>query len=130
MVRFYEGADQALLSTTGSPPQPIFLNLYTTRGRWIADGLAVVYSAGSFYSTPQVSAIEAGVSPTITRLIDLPVMDVQTRSDGRLALLQTSSSMSIGPTSVRLYSMLSDGADLRPESSAFVLEAPVLSPQG
>jgi WD40 repeat protein len=129
-VRFYEGADQALLSTTGSPPQPLFLNLYNTRGRWIADGQAVVYSEGGAYSTPQVSLVEAGASPNLRRLTDLPIVDAQTRSDGRLVLLRVPSPSPIGPTSARLYSVLLDGTDLRPEAGAFVLDEPALSPEG
>jgi Tol biopolymer transport system component len=129
-VRFYEGADQALLSTAGSPPQPVFLNLYNTRGRWIAEELAIVYSEGGAYSAPQVSMVGASTSPNITRLADLPVVDVRARSDGQLVLLRVPSPSPVGPTSVRLYSVAQDGTNLQPEGGAFVLEEPVLSPEG
>ncbi len=127
-VRYYEGYDYALLSVRGTPQRLLLLNLYNARAEWAADGQLMVYSEGNPFGEPMLSLVTPEAEPVVTRLLDLPILDVGLDSQDRLALLRASSSLALGPTSVRLYTAAPDGSDLRIASEAMLLESPVLSP--
>jgi hypothetical protein len=127
-VGYYEGFDNALLSTTGSPLSPLPLNLFVTNTTWTSEGNLLVFSSGGAYSQPGLHVITPGETPAINATMDLPIADAELRSDGRLAFLRIPSPYGIGPTSVQLFSALATGGSPRAESGSFVLEQPSLSP--
>lgn len=130
-VTFYEGSDLALIPLTGAPGRagiPILLNLFGAEAEWGPDGRLVVYSDGSVYGDPYVTIVQPADPPTIARVLNLPVIDVQLRPDGRLALLRVPIPGAGGPTTVRVHSIAANGSDLQAESGSFVLEGATLSP--
>ncbi len=129
-VSYYEGSDHALLSTTGEVRDPIFLNTFAADARWATSELALIFSGGGAYSSPALTLMQPGPEPVLTPLLAEPVVAADLRADGRLVYLRIPAPYGIGPTSLRLYSALLNGGDVRSESSAFVMDSPSLSPNG
>ena len=127
---YYEGSDFALLSVSGVPRTPIYLNMFVADGTWTEQNTALIFSGGGAYSTPGLTIVQPATQPTLTQVLTVPVVDATTRADDRIVFLRIPNPSGIGPTSVRLYSMLPDGTDQRAESSSFVIEQPQLSPNG
>ncbi len=131
-VGFYEGSDHALLVTNPEiDADPIPLELFATNVKWLPNGRLLAYSEGGSYSQPMLSLViptAPNEQPGITRLLDVPVKDVQSLSDGMLAMLRVTGPFSLGPTSAQVYTALPDGTDLKPISGAFVLEDAILAP--
>jgi hypothetical protein len=133
-VGFYEGSDQALIPVADTPVEPIPLSLYGTGAEWLPDGRVLVFGAGGAYVQPQLSVVDppagADGEASITRLLSLPVIDVQPRADSRLAFLRLSAPPIIGPTSLQLNSVQTGGGSPQAETGWFVLSAPLLAPDG
>jgi hypothetical protein len=125
-ANFYQGYDYALLSSTSSAA-PIFLNIYNAHAEWNADNTVLVYSDGSAFSQPGLSMVLPGRTPVVTPLVDLPILDVALRPDGRLAFLRAPGPFALGPTSIRVFSAKADGTDILAETGSLVLEQPLLS---
>jgi hypothetical protein len=66
--------------------------------------------------------------PSIVRLLNLPVIDVQPRADNRLAFLRLSAPPIIGPTSIQLNSVQASGGSPLVETGWLVLTSPILAP--
>lgn len=139
-ANYYEGYDFALLAADGSTRTPLPLDLFLSQGRWLDADRLLLYSEGGFYADPALALVSPGQPPQVTGLLDLPVVDVRLRPDGRVALLsRLSPAYSPAPTSVQVYSFALDGAaaggespeiDLRAETGLIVVERPLLSPDG
>jgi WD40 repeat protein len=131
-VGFYEGSDHALIVTNPEiDAEPIPLELFAARVKWLPNGRLLAYSEGGAYTLPMLTLVTPttpGEPPGITRLLDVPVKDVQSLSDGLLAMLRVNGPFSLGPTSAQVFTALPDGTDLSPASEAFVLEDPILAP--
>ncbi len=130
-VTFYEGNDLALVpleGATGGVAEPILLNLFGAQAGWGTDGRVYAYSTGAVYGDPFLTIVQPASPPTIARVLDLPVIDAQSRPDGRLALLRVPVPGAGGPTTVRVYSIAANGTDLQAESGSFVMEQAVLAP--
>ncbi len=131
-VGFYEGSDQALIPLAGDPITPIDLNLYGAGAEWLPDGRALVYGSGGAYVQPQLSVVDPpaveDAQATVTRLLSLPVIDVQPRADNWVAFLRLSAPPVSGPTSIQLNSVQSGGGSPQAETGWFVLTSPVLAP--
>ncbi|MBN1430277.1 MAG: PD40 domain-containing protein [Anaerolineae bacterium] len=125
-ANFFQGYDYALVSVAGGTA-PIFLNRYNSRAEWGADNMVLVYSDGRSFSQAGLSTVQPGNAPVITPLLDLPILDVALRPDGRLVFLIAPGPFALGPTSVQVYSAAADGADVRAETASLVLEQPRLS---
>lgn len=129
-AQYYEGYDHALVSVAGTPPEPIPLNKFVSNAEWAGINLALVFSGGGAYSQPHLSLVQPGQPPNISQILDLPIVDAEMRTDGRIAMLRIPSPYGIGPTSVRLYSALPSGTDLQAESVAFVIDQARMAPDG
>jgi Tol biopolymer transport system component len=135
-VQFYEGYDLALIPVTpfGVAPTPTFLNTFGAEAVWTDSNRLVVFSAGGAYAEPTLTLVEPGFdfndTPTIAPLFSLPVLNAREMPSGRIGILRVPAPHSIGPTSVRYTTIEPDGSDLQTESAAFVLNAPLLSPDG
>ncbi len=127
-VTFYEGYDYALIRADGTQTAPLMLNMFNSRAEWADELEAFLYYAGGTHGAPFLNRVQPGDPPTIARLVDLPVIDVAQRDDGRLALLRVPLPGTGGPTSVQVYSLKPNGTDLRAETGSFVMEQAVLSP--
>ncbi|MCC6905886.1 MAG: hypothetical protein IT326_08600 [Anaerolineae bacterium] len=131
-VTFFEGSDVALIPVNepGVASQPLLLNLFGTEARWMPDNTVLVYSPGGPYSEPRVTRVQPSDPLSISRIIDLPVLDVRLMDDARLALLRLPTPYGIGPNSVSVVSIQPSGGDLRQETGAVVLTDPALAPGG
>ncbi len=135
-VQAYEGPGQtALLATSGNPRDPIFLsqidlNVTGSEAEWVNDDLILLFSGGGNYGQPHLSLVEVGQPPTISRVLDMSILDAKMRTDDRIVFLRMSAASGLWPSSVRLYSAASDGSGLRVESPTFVVERAALSPDG
>lgn len=129
-VGFYEGFDIALLAVTepGTGSQPVFLSLYGARAVWTSDGRILAFSEGGPYATPMLALIRPGEEPSITTLLEVPIIDAHLRTDGRISLLRTPGPYGLGPTSARIFSAQIDGSNLQAESRAYLLDSPILAP--
>lgn len=134
-VTYTNGSDQVLISVAEEYPQAWTLSTFNAAASWNLYGAALVYSPGGSIAEAGLSQVfmpipnEDGTpgEPEFGRLLNLPVVDVQPLSDGRLFLLRTPVPGTLGPTSVTVYSISSDGASLQRESISFIMEEAVLS---
>jgi hypothetical protein len=128
-VGYYEGFDVALLPVLDENPEPILLEMFGATAEWTPSGQALLYSTGDVYADPGLSLVVPGESPIIDPLLSMPILEAQAPRGGRLWLLRTSL---MGPSpwapTVQVFSATAAGSDIRPESEAFTLEAPVFSP--
>lgn len=136
-ANFYEGYDLALLRSN-APNQPILLDQLGSEARWMADNRLLAYGAGYYFSTPGMFVIEPGTRPEAIQLVELPIVDALARAEGQIAaLVRSSSAISMGPTSVRVFGITLNPEgddppvlDLAAETGAVALEMPRLSPDG
>jgi hypothetical protein len=128
-VNFFQGHDTALIPVLGSSSAPILLNVSNSNARWTSDGKIAVTSDGSGFSQPGITIITPGRPPVSNTVYAEPVLDAMVRQDGRIVFLRSPGAMG-GPSAARLFSMLPDGTDLRPESKALILNLPALSAGG
>lgn len=126
-ANFFQGYDYALLSSAG-PSVPIFLEQYNARAEWNADNTILVYSDGSAFSRPGLFLIMPAKASVVTPLLNLPILDVASRPDGRLAFLRAPGPFALGPTSVMVLSAQPDGTNVQAETGSLVMEQPILSP--
>jgi hypothetical protein len=87
-----------------------------------------VFSDGTAFGQPTLTQMSPARPPIVKKLLDAPVVDIQTRPDGRLAILRSPSPFPFGPTSTRIFSIAPDGTGLLAETPSLVLEQPILSP--
>jgi hypothetical protein len=126
-VRYFQGQDHALIPSGGGF-DPLAFRQFNAQAKWEADGAVYVFSDGTSFGQPSLTRLAPARPPIIKKLLDVPVIDVQTRPDGRLAILRSPSPFPFGPTSTRIFSMQPDGSDLRAETPSLVLDQPILSP--
>ncbi len=128
-VGYYEGFDVALVSALDENPEPLLLEMFGVTAEWTPSGQALLYSTGTLYADPGLSLVVPGETPVIDPLLSMPILEAQAPRGGRLGLLRTSL---MGPSpwepTVQVFSATPAGGDIRPESEALTLEAPVFSP--
>ncbi len=134
-VTYTNGSDQVLISAAEEYPQAWTLSTFNASGSWNLYGAALVYSPGGGIAEAGLTQVFMPIpnedgspgEPGFGRLLSLPVVDVQPLPDGRLFLLRTPVPGTLGPTSVTVYSISSDGATLQRESASFIMEEATLS---
>jgi hypothetical protein len=127
-VSFYEGSGWALFTADGDGPY--MLQPPGSHARWTDDGWVTIFDEGGGYSPAGLSLIEPGQQPVASQVLDLPVTDARLGPGGELRFLGIPTPFGLGPVVTRLYTANPDGSQVKPISVPFVLNEPVLSPDG